>query len=101
MSHLWLVPLWLAIILDMLGPVVLLLLVKRWTGKWRFAALVCLVAATVLSFLLTVAIGWLTTALQQCVRGDWDSPRLLRAFPLCGVLGPMFGATGLLFTLPL
>jgi hypothetical protein len=63
--------------------------------------LACLLTATVLSFLLTGVVGWVTTVLQAYARGEWRPGRLLLAFPMSGVYGVLFAAMGLMFTLPL
>lgn len=101
MDRLWNLPLFLTIAFDVLGPAVVLLLVKWRTGRWRPAAVCCLLTATVAAFLLTGTVGYVTTVLRASVTGDWRPEPLMTAFPTTAVVGFVFGTTGLVFTLPL
>jgi hypothetical protein len=101
MNRLWALPLILAIAFDILGPAVVLLLVKRRTGRWRPAAVACLLTATVGAFLLTGTVCWVTTVVRASVTNEWRTEALMTAFPVPAIYGVLFATTGLLFTLPL
>ena len=90
----------LVVSLNVVGPIAALLFVKRRSGSWRSASLACLLSATVLAFLLTGTVGWITVFVQMAIQGEfrWD---LAIAFPTMGIYGIGFAGMGLLYLLPL
>jgi hypothetical protein len=96
--------------INMAGPVVLLLLLRRRTRHWGTAFARTAVVAPIAAFLLTGGVAWLVTYLRVVVRGDTSIPvrigvsvpqYLWSTFGMCGIYGVIFAGTGFGMSLPL
>jgi len=85
---------------DILGPVVVLLYVKRRSGSWRRAACYCAITATVCAFIVSGTLCWIQAALRELIYGPTGSTALMTAFPAGGIYGALFAMTFLLLALP-
>jgi len=93
---------------DMVGPVVLLLFLRRRTRSWPFAFVGTLVIAPCAAFLVTGGVSWLATYLKVVGGGDTSVPDrigmsvpgyLWLTFGGCGVYGVLFAGTGFVMSL--
>jgi hypothetical protein len=98
------------IAIDLVGPVFVLALLRRRTGRWSVALIGTLVVAPAVAFLLTAGLGWLGSYVQVVVRGNTALPdRLGQSVPqflwwefgMSGTYGGVFACTGFGFTLPI
>src|SRR5258708_6117309 len=95
--------------LDMIGPIVLLLLLRRLTRRWTVAFPATLILPTLPAFFFTGGEAWLSTYHRVVIRGDTSVPDaegetvpgyLAMNFIVCGVYGVMFAGTGFGLSLP-
>jgi hypothetical protein len=93
---------------DMLGPVLLLLLLRRRTRSWPVAFVGTFVFAPCAAFLVTGGVSWLATYVKVVGGGDTSVPDrigmsvpdyLWLTFGGCGVYGVLFAGTGFLISL--
>jgi hypothetical protein len=98
-----------ALAFDMAAPIVLLLLLRRWTGQWWVAFMGTVIVIPIGSFLLTGAAAWLVTYCRLVIRGDIFIPDeigqtlpeyLATTFGVCGAYGTMFACLGFGLSLP-
>jgi hypothetical protein len=99
---------WIAIAIDMIGPAILLLFLRRWTRRWWTAFAGTAIIAPFAAFLVTGGIAWFHTYIRVVIRGDTSIPDeigetvaqyLGTTFSVCGVYGVMFAGTGFGFSL--
>src|SRR5260370_5985874 len=97
------------IALDMLGPAVLLLILRRWTRRWWAAFMGTAVITPFAAFLLTGGVAWFFTYFRVIVHGDTSVPDangytvagyLYTTFAGCGIYGIMFAGMGFGLSLP-
>jgi len=96
--------------LDVAGPAVLLLLLRRWTRRWWAAVAGTVILSPFAAFYLTGGVAWLATYFRVVVRGDTSVPeRIDRTVPeyldftfrACGNYGVLFAFMGSGVSLPL
>lgn len=101
---------WVLMTVDMVGPAILLLLLRRWTRRWWTAFIGVVVTAPVVAFFLTGGVAWAATYVRVVIQGDTTVPDengkpvpeyLGFIFYVCGIYGVMFAGTGFLMSLPL
>jgi hypothetical protein len=90
--------------IDLLGPVCLLLLLKRWTRRLWSAFAGTVIATPGAAFFLTGGAAWLATYFHVVVGGDtsipdregWTASQYLsHTFVECGTFGVLFAGVGL------
>jgi hypothetical protein len=99
-----------AIVLDMIGPIALLLLLRRWTRRWWIASVGTLIIAPFAAFEFIGGLAWVLTYFRVVIDGDTSIPDgrgqtvpdyLSMTFVISGGYGVLFAGTGFLITLPL
>src|SRR5947209_1378180 len=94
---------------DLVGPSILFLLLRRWTGRWWVTAAGTAFAITFVAFGLTGGIAWLATYYRVIIQGNTTIPDeigqsvpeyLGLTFVVCGMYRVLFAGSGFGLSLP-